>query len=96
MSESGEPAARQAAAGERRGGGESGAMDRRESSGFTNSKADADAANAGTLTAGGRANATEVIAGRSGFWQQDMVQADRPVISWPQSMWFSGGAGDCW
>lgn len=40
-----------------------------------------------------RTNAAGVIAGRSWFWQQDMVQADRPASSWPQSMWFSGRAG---
>jgi len=67
MSEGGEMAARQAAAGEKRGGGESGAIDSRESGGFANSKVDANAGSGGTLTAGGRTNATEVIAGRSGF-----------------------------
>jgi hypothetical protein len=45
---------------------------------------------------GGSTNATAVTTGRSGFWQQDMEQAVRPLISWSQSRVDAECAGPLW
>jgi len=41
----------------------------------------------------GRIKIAGATAGRSGFWQQDMLHCAMPGISWPQSMAWPGLAG---
>ena len=82
----GKRAARQAAAKEKRGGGERGSMERWKFAGFASSKHEVIAAGAAAAMAGGNTKAIEVTTERSESWQQDMAQSIAPAMSCPQSM----------
>jgi hypothetical protein len=77
----GNRAARQAAAETKRGGGESGSMERRKFTGFANSMGEVIIADGAAATTGGSTKAIEVNRERSESWQQDMAQAIIPDIS---------------
>jgi len=88
-------AARQAAAAEKRGGGERGLIERRKFSGLSTGTNGSKLVEAETVTVAGSTKTTGAIAGRSGLWQQDMEQEAMPGASWPQSMAFSEAACEC-
>jgi hypothetical protein len=96
ISEQEERAARQAAAGEKRGGGERGLMERRKFCGSRRLMNGAKIVEAASVTGVGSTNKPGEIAGRSIFWQQDMEQAAMPGIWWPQSLGFSEPLEECW
>jgi hypothetical protein len=61
-------------------------MERGKSEGFANSIGDLIAATSAFATGGGSTKAIEAISERSVSWQQDIVHAVIPAISFPQSM----------
>jgi hypothetical protein len=87
-------AALQEAAEAARGGGERGSTEPGKSRGFENSNTDLTVAGAATVTAGGSRKAMEATTELSRSWQQDMEQSTLPDMSWLQSMWLEGAAGD--
>ncbi len=70
-------------------------MARKELSAWDGWKDGAKIAGAESVKGGGSTKTTGTIAGRSEFWQQDMVQEAMPGSSWPQSMECSEVAGEC-
>ena len=72
-----------------RGGGERGSKALTELGGPERAPKEAEVAASEMVTGAGGTKMPEDTAGRSGFWQQDMLHGDMPGISWPQSMAFS-------